>query len=328
MDKLGLKLIELLRGGADPRRADRTRRRRDDEVSAAIHVRALTETGTRNLRAGLILGVLLGMIVTLVLLGIVGAVANLRPAHVSDIEMARRLRAVLPYPERLGENDFAQRLAVPPDVGRLVAPLVDLDRPAVPGQAAMVAVLAGQVGLFVDPGRLEALSQLARRLGPLTRQQRTDHLDSILELDRALHEPNAALILRAIADLPAGDLAALSRLTDLPRDLAEIAGLPPAKLQTLRQTALASVLPDDGERADLLRLLPTLDPPAVHLLVRWSNANSVQRQLLIFLLARIEDLDPSFVKLVTAFYVGNPLIGQAVRALHPSCGYAKPEACR
>lgn len=324
MDKLGAKLQAMLRSGADPRRADSHFNKREDGVSTAAHVRTLAATGT----ASLMVGVLVGVMVSLTGIVTAALILDLRPARMSDIRLSQDMRAALPHPEALSRNDIISRLAIPADVGRLLAPMAALDPRMEAAEASWIASVAGQVPLVLDPGRTEALSELTTRMALSKKPDRIKMLDTILEMARALQAPGARSVLQAIATLPKDSLAALNEPRELHNFLEEIAALNQKQRASLLIAHLPALIPDDPERVTILRDLPDLDITAVRVVKRWSSVNNSQRQMLIYMMDRIENSDPAFIKIITAFYVGNRQLESALRRINPSCGAVNIEACR
>ena len=308
--------MKLLRRGANPLRAAPS--------FVAHHIPIVSDVLRRTPP---FLAFVLGIATLLTVILSLALCLDWRPATMSDIQIAARVRAAIPDPELLSQSDFVARLAIPADLGKLIAPLAATDPAMNVVDVSWIAALGGHVPLVVDPGRMAALGHLTTRLSAMPAIDQIVFLDRVLEIAKALQDQGTTQILHMIADLPYGARQTLASSKAFPNLIVVLSGLTEAQLSNLATVGLQNI-PEDRNRAALLAQLPTLDPPVVRWLLRWQNANQSQRQVLILILEAIDGRDQKLSRLLTAYYVGNGHIRDAIQSLPTTCVFLNPGACR
>lgn len=312
MDRQTAKMLDMLRAGADPRRAA-PYRGGPQVVPASPPWRLL------------IVAAAFGAVLALLVVSTVGLALNVRPARPDDIRIAQLVRSSVPDIDRLSSAELVARLSVPARVGAL---LTSLTRSHSGNVGGWVAALVQRPRLVVDPGRVAAMNQFISHLADAPIEQRLALLDSTMEIARALQRDSASNVLRVLSQLSSDDLNRLSEDAQLRELLEQIAALSREQRSALLVAGLSSI-PQDPERAALLRTLNQLDPPVVRLLLRWqSSADQGSREMLMAILDGLENRDVQLDRLLAAFAANNRALLTLLKGLPSSCNTTTYRACK
>lgn len=309
IDRFTTKLRELQRGGADPRRAAPSRHAGKVAVISKIPAPFAILVG-----AGALLLLELALMLAF----------GVRPGRIADIRLASIVRAGLPDADVLGAADLQARLALPSRDGRMLASVLNLK--PVPA-ADWAASLVGTPPFSTTSDVTAAAGDLVGRLASMRSSERASWLLRVLEVERAMRDPDAARVITLLANMPNRSLRSLVQNDQLATFLNELADTAPERVGALLQIGLANI-PQDPARASLIPILQTLDPPMVQVLRYWRSVDIGQRNALLYFLGSIENKDRDLGRLLAAYYLRVPQVLHVAASLPPLCTFVEKRLCR
>ena len=309
MDRFRRAYEDMLRDGADPRRAA--------PASARGHMVQIVKTAP-----WWIVFAVGCLVPTLIFLAATTAF-DLRIASSADIRLAGIVRGSIPNADGVGTDVIAARLALPVAAAQVVARLLTTPRP-VPG---WIGRLAGKTPIFVDPGRLEALRAILLRLRTLDDDDRSRWLDRLEELDRVARDPKASAILAAVASLPASARSALSADNSYGALLEQIAETDPQRRATLLGFGLSN-LPERPARLAIITRMTRLNDDSFRVLRTWLESDDYQRNAaVIWSLGQLESGNKDIWAVLTALYARDDRLVALMPRLRAYCEMGSRRYC-
>jgi hypothetical protein len=263
-------------------------------------------------------GAAIAALTVLAVESITAVTLDVRPAAMSDIELARNVRSAVPSVDELSPNMVRVRFAMNPKVAEKLEPIVA--NADAPDDQNWLVPLMGRSSLTVDPGRIEALTDLADYLGTFKPDDRRQMLDRLMSLMVVTYNDASQKLLEAIGRMPLERRRTLANNPELDSVLESVADMSAAAIDTR---------PADSEHQKIREAFLHGDDDLLRLLGSIIDSSPQEREVLVWVLAHLHSHDAILGRALTAVAMQNRvLIGTVERRLSPQCSIQNYEACK